>query len=187
SRSAICASRALRSVTSCTDAMVVRRLWISDAKSTATAGHPTAEGRGAPGRRLTVGSGPGRPPALPAQSGTQIPPLPRVARDEGVDPPGLRVAIDEERLHEQGEGDREEGAEGTEDVGPEHQREEGRRGVDPHRVTGELRLEDRLDDEVRDAVDDDDPHHRRHPAREQGDEGRWDEAEDEADVRDVVR
>src|SRR5699024_4004395 len=119
SRSAICASRALRSVTSCTDAMVVRRLWISDAKSTATAGHPTAEGRRPPGRRLTVGSGPGRPPALPAQSGTQIPPLPRVARDEGVDPPGLRVAIDEERLHEQGEGDREEGAEGTEDVGPE--------------------------------------------------------------------
>src|SRR5664279_1571247 len=110
-----------------------------------------------------------------------------VGRDEGIDPAGPGIGVDDERLDEQRRGQGEQGAQRPEDDRPHEQRQERDRTRDAHGLAGHLWLDDSLDDEVQHRVQHDDEQRTPWPLGEQAHHRRRDEADDEADVRDVVR
>src|SRR5215203_7111962 len=112
--------------------------------------------------------------------------IPRRGADKRVHPVRRDRVVEQDRLQKQGGWDCQQGAQGTENVCPDDQRDKGGRGADSHRVPREPWLDDGLNHDVDDGVDDHDGDRATHPTVEQSDEGRRNYTEDEADVWNVV-
>ena len=95
--------------------------------------------------------------------------------------------VDEGRLDKQRTRQSDEGSQRTEDPAPQQQGDKGHRRSQADGVTRELRLNDGLDDEVEHGISDDHSKCRNPTVAEESQQGRRDDTDDEADVRDVVR
>ncbi len=108
------------------------------------------------------------------------------AGEQRCQPSPLGVDVDEQCLDEQGGGDREKCANTAQDRAPDDQGEKAEGGRQPDGGADHAGLDDALEDDVENAVDDDDGEGSLGVVIEQGDDGRRDESDDEADVGDVV-